>query len=108
MGLHAQIHQTEQEVSIALSGEFRAPEYHQLAAIVKHYRNRGCRQFVLDLRGIARMNATVEAALRKLVEFPPLRGTDRESKNSAIRLTADNPAVRPQTDCGDFLFPSRN
>jgi anti-anti-sigma regulatory factor len=106
MGLHALIHQREHEVSIALAGEFRDPEYDQLAAIVKHFRNRGCRQFVLDLRGVARMNAATEASLRRLVERTPSRASDRKNRISAIRLTADNPAVRPQTDCGDLLFAS--
>ncbi len=84
MGLHAQIHQTENEVSIALTGEIHAPEYDQLAEIVKHFRNRGCRYFVLDLRGIARMNAATEASLRRLVEGPRPRSNQKNS--SAIRL----------------------
>ena len=60
MGLHAQIHQNDQEVSIALSGEVHSPEYDQLVEIVKHFRNRGCHEFVLDLKGIARLNKTTE------------------------------------------------
>lgn len=103
MGLHAQIHQRDNEVSIALTGEFRSPEYDQLAAIVRHFRNRGCRQFVLDVRGIARMNEATEESLRRIVEDRPVSTTDRHLKNSAIRLRADNPAVRPQTGCGDLL-----
>ncbi len=102
MGLHAQIHQQENEVSIALTGEIHAPEYDQLAEIVKHFRNRGCRHFVLDLRGLVRMNAATKASLRRLVEGPRFRSGQNNS--SAIRLSADNPAARPQTGCGDLVF----
>jgi hypothetical protein len=106
MGLHAQIHQKENEVSIALTGEFRAPEYDQLAAIVRHFKDRGCQQFILDLNGIASLNAATEASLRRLVGGTSKRPTSRKQKFSAIRLMADNPAVRPQTDCGDLLLAS--
>ena len=106
MGLHAQIHQKEHEVRIALTGEFRDPEYDQLAAIVKHFKSRGCRHFVLDVQGLAQMNAATEASLRRLVEHTPSRASERKNRISAIRLTADNPAVRPQPDCGDLLLAS--
>ena len=75
MGLHAKIHQKDSEVSISLTGEFHAPEYDQLAEIVKHFRSRGCRQFVLDVRGVTRMNAATEATLRRLVKEPKSRGS---------------------------------
>jgi hypothetical protein len=83
VGLHAQIHQKDSEVSIALTGEFQAPEYDQLAAIVKHFRNRGCRHFVLDLRGIARMNSATEASLRRLVEEPRTLASQERQNISA-------------------------
>ena len=85
MGLHAQIHQTDHEVSIALSGEVHSPEYNQLVEIVEHFRNRGCHEFVLDLKGVARLNETTEASLRRLVEAPRARRHIRKQMISAIR-----------------------
>jgi hypothetical protein len=104
MGLHADIHHRDNEVNIALRGEFRSQEYDQLAAIVEHFVNRGCWQFVLDLGGISRMSEGAEESLRRLVEDKAVRPASDDEHLSAIRLMADNPAVRPQTGCGDLLL----
>ncbi len=99
MGLHANIHQFGGEVSIALQGNFRAPEATQLHAILVHFHNRGCRSFVLDLSGMAPLNARARAALGKLIGQPQVQ-TRSLMEGSAIRLLADPPVARPQTGCG--------
>jgi hypothetical protein len=99
MGLHANIHQFGREVSISLQGNFRAPEATQLQAILVHFHSRGCRSFVLDLSGMAPLNAKAQASLQKLIGQPQ-SPTHSIMQGSAIRLLADSPAVQPQTDCG--------
>jgi hypothetical protein len=103
MGLHANIHQFDREVTIALCGEFRGSEFEQLRAILTHFHHRGCRRFVLDLSQIAPLTPTAEASLHGLIGHPGFP-TTRMIRNNAIRLLADIPAVCPQTGCGEPSF----
>jgi|WetSurMetagenome_2_1015567.scaffolds.fasta_scaffold460174_1 hypothetical protein len=95
MGLHAHIRQVGHEVMLTLAGEFRSPEFDQLAAILSHYQSRGCRLFVLDLSRAKPLTTDAVSKLRKLMgatgsATPVLEG-------SAIRLLlADTPAARPR------------
>jgi hypothetical protein len=50
------------------------------------------------------MSEGAEESLRRLVEDKAVRPASDDEHLSAIRLMADNPAVRPQTDCGDLLL----
>lgn len=103
MGLHAHIRQANQAVSIALCGEFRDPELTQLEAILSHFRNRGCRKFLLDLRRVAPISPAAATTLRHLIGQPDLPSQRRLSA-SAIRLLAESPAALPQTGCGGRTF----
>jgi hypothetical protein len=103
MGLHAQIHQANQAVSIALCGEFRAPEFAQLEAILSHFHDRGCRKFLLDLRQVTPLTAAAAATLRLLIGQPDTT-SKATIRASVIRLLADSPAALPQTGCGGHIF----
>jgi hypothetical protein len=103
MGLHAQIHQLDREVTIAICGEFRPPEFDQLRAILSHFHHRGCRRFVLDLSQIAPLSPTAKVSLSNLIG-PSGAPTSRMIRGSVIRLLADSPAVQPQTSCGGLSF----
>jgi hypothetical protein len=103
MGLHAQIHQLDREVTIALCGEIRPPEFAQLRAIVSHFHKRGCRRFVLDLSQIAPLSPAASNSLSHLIEQSGKTST-RLIRSDAIRLLADTPAAHPQTGCGGHSF----
>jgi len=103
MGLHAQIHRVKHDVSIALCGEFRKAEFEQLEAILLHFRDRGCRRFVLDLSHVAPLTPAAEANLNHLIGQPGI-SPSRTLEASAIRLLADSPAAQPQTGCGGTFF----
>jgi len=103
MGLHAHIHQANHDVSIALSGEFRAPEFTQLRAILQHFQLRGCRTFILDLRNVAPLSPAAEATLNRLIGKPQADSANA-LRSSAIRLLAEPPAVQPQMGCGGLIF----
>lgn len=103
MGLHANIHQLNREVTISLCGEFRKGEFEQLRQILTHFQRRGCQTFVLDFRQAAPLSTAAKRSLQSLIGgagFP----RKRSIQNSAIRLLADTPAVRPQTGCGESVF----
>jgi hypothetical protein len=103
MGLHADIHQARLEVTIALHGEFRKGEFDQLRAILSHFRRRGCRTFIVDFSRAAPLGPGVQRSLRNLfghAGLPPARTLS----NCAIRLSAETPAARPQTGCGEPIF----
>jgi hypothetical protein len=104
MGLHADIHQAHRVVTIALSGEFRKGEFDQLREILSHFRRRGCQAFILDFSHAAPLGPGVKRSLRHVfgdAELPPARTLS----NCAIRLLAETPAARPQTGCGEPIFP---
>jgi hypothetical protein len=103
MGLHAQIHQVNRDVSIALTGEFRTPEFTQLHAILQHFHHRGCRRFLLDLSKVSPLTPAAEATLNRLIGNPQ-RSQTPELRGSAIRLLAESPAVPPQMGCGGLVF----
>ena len=89
---------------LMLAGEFRAPELEQLAAILVHYRGRGCRTFVLDLRRAHPLTADAVTSLRRLMgatgsATPALKG-------SAIRLLADPPTARHRASRRVAHFPA--
>lgn len=104
MGLHANVHQLDRAVSIALSGEFRTAELDQLRAILSHFHGRGCRRFMLDLSSMAPLGPEVNASLNRLIGRLDPRCEVFGIQSSAIRLLADPPAARPQTGCGDRSF----
>ena len=103
MGLHADIHQARLEVTIALHGKFRRGEFNQLRAILSHFRRRGCRTFIVDFSRTAPLGPAVQRSLRDIfgnAGLPP----GRTLSNCAIRLSAETPAARPQTGCGEPIF----
>jgi len=101
VGLHAQIHQFDRDVTISLCGEFRSTELNQLQAILGHFHRRGCRRFVLDLSQIAPLTPDATRSLQRMIGSTGFSST-RMLRNSAIRLLADTPAARPQTGCGEL------
>ena len=103
MGLHAQIHQSNRDVSIALCGQFRASELVQLQAIISHFRGRGCQRFVLDLRRVAPLTPAAEATLNHIIGKPDNTAV-RSLRGSTTRLLAEPPAAQPQTGCGGLFF----
>jgi hypothetical protein len=104
MGLHAQIHQLDREVTISLCGEFRRPEIDQLQAILNHFHNRGCRRFVLDLSQIAPLSPAAKNSLNRLIGQGDSTLTERTIKGSAIRLLADSPVTPLPSGCGGLSF----
>jgi hypothetical protein len=105
MGLHAQIHQSHLEVTIALSGRFQRPELNQLRAILAHFYGRGCRNFVLDLSRMSPLSPFVEAYLHRLIGQSGSPAS-RQVHGRAIRLLAESPAASPQRGCGGLSFPA--
>lgn len=105
MGLHAHIHQSHRNVTIALTGQFRNGELDQVREIIAHFRRRGCRRIVLDVSHMPNISSSVRASLDRLIRRPT-REALASKRTCAIRPQADTPAARPQTGCGDLCFPS--